>query len=81
MTVTVIITMWFVCLSVSMATHCAIYVTVLSSISTLLLLQSIPSAGSEGSSSSSSSAVSEALMTGYHGESSTIDDKTVLCNH
>lgn len=77
MAVAVIITMWFVCLSFSMATHWAIYVPVLSSISTFLL-QSIPSAGSEGS--SSSSAVSEALMTGHHGGASTIDDASVPCN-
>jgi hypothetical protein len=78
MAVAVIITMWFVCLSVSMATHWAIYVPVLSSISTLLLQQSIPSACSEGS--SSSSAVSEALMTGHHGGASTIDASSVPCN-
>ena len=78
MAVAVIITMWFVCLSVSMAIHWAIYVPILSSISTLLMLQSIPSAGSEGS--SSSSAVSEVLVIGQHGGASTIDDASVPCN-
>jgi hypothetical protein len=78
MAVAVIITMWFVYLSVSMAIHWAIYVPVLSSISTLLMLQSIPSACSEGS--SSSSALSEALMTGHHGKASTIDNASVPCN-
>ena len=77
---TVIITMWLVCLSAAMAVHFASYVPVLSSISTSLLLQSIPFAGSEAaSSSSSSSSVSEALLTGHRG-ASTIDDASVPCN-
>jgi len=61
-----------------MATHWAIYVPVHSSISTLLMLQSIPSAGSEGS--SSSSAVSEVLVIGQHGGASTIDDASGRSN-
>ena len=79
---TVIITMWLVCLSVTMAVHFASYMPVLSSISTSLLLQSIPFAGSEAassSSSSSSSSVSEVLLTRHHG-ASTIDDASVPCN-
>lgn len=76
---TIIITMWLVCLSAAIAVHFASYMPVLSSISTSLLLQSIPFAGSEAASSSSSSSVSEALLTRHH-RASTIDDASVLCN-